>query len=93
MGRAVALDLRVVLELGSNEAIKEAVARGVGVAVLSTFAVHTNLDTDRFRAVEVEGVGRAREMFAVTDRRRVLPIPARLFVDLLGAEPAPALTS
>ena len=83
----------MVLELGSNEAIKEAVTRGVGVAVLSTFAVRTNLDADRLRAVEVEGVGRAREMFVVTDRRRVLPVPARLFVNLLDAGPAPALTS
>ena len=91
-GRSLS-DLRVVLELGSNEAIKEAVTRGVGVAVLSTFAVRTNLDADRLRAVEVEGVGRAREMFVVTDRRRVLPVPARLFVNLLDAGPAPALTS
>ena len=29
-------ELRVALELGSNEAIKEAVLRGIGVAVLST---------------------------------------------------------
>src|SRR5262249_18182343 len=37
-GRSLA-DLRVALELGSNEAIKEAVLRGMGVAVLSTCAV------------------------------------------------------
>ena len=88
-GRSLS-DLRVVLELGNNEAIKEAVARGVGVAVLSTFATH-GLDASRLRAVEVEGVGCDREMFVVTDRRRVLPIPARLFVNLLDA--GPALTS
>ena len=88
-GRSLS-DLRVVLELGNNEAIKEAVARGVGVAVPSTFAAH-GLDASRLRAVEVEGVGCDREMFVVTDRRRVLPIPARLFVNLLDA--GPALTS
>lgn len=91
-GRSLA-DLRVVLELGSNEAIKEAVARGVGVAVLSACAVRTDLDAGRFRVVEVEGVGRAREMFVVTDRRRVLPAPARLFVNLLESGSVPDLTS
>ena len=83
----------MVLELGSNEAIKEAVARGVGVAVLSACAVRTDLDAGRFCVVEVEGVGRAREMFVVTDRRRVLPAPARLFVNLLEAGSVPDLTS
>ncbi len=84
-------DLRVVLELGSNEAIKEAVARGVGVAVLSACVVRTDLDADRFCVVEVEGVGCAREMFMVTDRRRVLPAPARLFVNLLETGLVPDL--
>ena len=32
-------DLQIALELGSNEAIKEAVLRGLGVAILSSYAV------------------------------------------------------
>ena len=36
-------ELRVALELGSNEAIKEAVLRGIGVAILSTYAVQKEL--------------------------------------------------
>lgn len=86
-------DLHVVLDLGSNEAIKEAVLRGVGVAVLSALAVRKEVATGRLLALEVQGVGCDREMFLVTDRRRVLPIPARLFVSLLEAGPVPALTS
>ena len=38
------VNLRVALELGSNEAIKEAVLRGVGIAILST---NQGLLTDR----------------------------------------------
>src|SRR5262249_37836624 len=45
-------DLRVALELGSNEANKEAVLRGVGVAILSTFAVQKELKSGRLHAVE-----------------------------------------
>ncbi len=89
-GRSLA-DLRVVLELGSNEAIKEAVARGVGVAVLSACAVHPELDAGRLRVVDVEGVGCAREMFVVTDRRRVLSRVARSFLSLLDAADKPRL--
>jgi DNA-binding transcriptional LysR family regulator len=79
-----AADLRVVLELGSNEAIKEAVRRGMGLAVLSARAVEKAAKRGGpLRALEVEGLPLQREMFVVWDRRRVLPIPARLFLDLL----------
>jgi DNA-binding transcriptional LysR family regulator len=76
-------DLRVVLELGSNESIKEAVLQGLGLAVLSTHAVENEVRAGRLHALTIRGLPLLREMFAVWDRRRVLPIPARLFLDLL----------
>lgn len=85
-GRSLS-DLRVVLELGSNEAIKEAVLRGVGAAVLSTLAVQKDVAAGRLLALEVEGLACDRELFVVTDRRRALPPPARLFVTHLGVIP------
>ncbi len=80
-------DLRVALELGSNEAIKEAVQRGLGIAFLSELAVGQERDADKFHALQVAGLPLTRQMYAVWDRRRILPIPARLFLDLLP-EPA-----
>jgi LysR family transcriptional regulator, low CO2-responsive transcriptional regulator len=91
-GRSLA-DLRVALELGSNEAIQGAVLRGVGVAVLSALAVRKEVAAGRLVALTIDGLCCAREMFVVTDRRRVLPAPARLFVNLLDAGLAPDLTS
>jgi DNA-binding transcriptional LysR family regulator len=82
-GRSVA-DLNVVLELGSNEAIKEAVRRGVGLAVLSGRAVEGETRPGgALHALRVTGLRLERQMFAVWDKRRALPIPARLFLDLL----------
>jgi DNA-binding transcriptional LysR family regulator len=77
-------DLRIALELGSNEAIKEAVRRSVGLAILSTHTIQREIEAGAFHALEVAGLALEREMFVVWDRRRVLPIPARLFLDLLG---------
>jgi DNA-binding transcriptional LysR family regulator len=91
-GRSLA-DLPVALELGSNEAIQEAVLRGVGVAILSTLAVRKEVAAGRLVALEIDGLCCEREMFVVTDRRRVLPTPARLFVNLLEADPVPDFTS
>jgi DNA-binding transcriptional LysR family regulator len=76
-------DLRVVLEMGSNEAIKEAVLRGLGLGVLSTFAVAREVQSGLLLTLAVEGLALERRLFVVRDRRRVLPIPARLFLDLL----------
>jgi DNA-binding transcriptional LysR family regulator len=88
-GRSLA-DLRVALELGSNEAIKEAVLRGAGVAVLSSFAVQKELQSGRLHALRVRDLHCDRDMFVVLDRRRVLPLPARLFLTFLETHPVPA---
>ena len=84
-------DLRVALELGSNEAIKRAVLRGVGVAVLSVYAVQEELRAGRLIALKVGGLHCDREMYVVRDLRRVLPPPARIFLAFLETHPVPPL--
>jgi LysR family transcriptional regulator, low CO2-responsive transcriptional regulator len=81
-------DLRVVLELGSNEAIKEAVRRGVGAAILSTCAVEKELRTGQLRALAVTDLSCDRDLYIVRDKRRVLPLPARLFLLFLETHPS-----
>jgi DNA-binding transcriptional LysR family regulator len=85
-------DMRVALELGSNEAIKEAVVRGVGVAILSTYAVQKELRAGQLHALAVSDLHCDRDMYVVLDRRRVLPFPARLFLLFLETHPASADT-
>jgi DNA-binding transcriptional LysR family regulator len=63
------------------------------VAVLSALAARKEVAAGRLVAREVEGLRCDREMFLVTDRRRALPAPARLFVNFLDANPVPDLTS
>jgi DNA-binding transcriptional LysR family regulator len=83
-------DLQVALELGSNEAIKEAVLRGVGVAILSTHAVQKEIRTGHLHALAVSDLHCDRDMYIVQDRRRVLPLPARLFLLFLETHPIAA---
>ncbi len=89
-GRSVT-ELRVALELGSKEAIKEAVLRGVGVAVLSTLAVQKEIKAGTLHVLEVEDIRCDREMFVVQDRRRVQSLTARLFLNFLDTNPLPEL--
>lgn len=82
-------DFRVALELGSNEAIKKAVERGAGVAALSVLAVQKELDAGLFYALTVKDIHCDRDMFVVLDRRRVPPLPTRLFLTFLETHPLP----
>jgi len=85
-GRSLA-DFRVALELGSNEAIKEAVVRGLGVAVLSSRAVEKEAAAGQLVARPIADLGADRELFLVQDRRRVLTLPARVFLNFLETSP------
>ena len=80
-------DLRIALELGSNEAIKKAVLRGVGVAVLSAYVVQKELRSQSLFALQVADLRCDQDMFVVQDKRRVLPPPARLFLTFLENHP------
>lgn len=76
-------EVRVILELGSNEAIKEAVLQGLGIAFLSRHAVKQEVENGQLHSLGVTGLSLIRDIYAVWDRERALPIPARLFLDLV----------
>jgi DNA-binding transcriptional LysR family regulator len=75
--------LNVVLELGSGEAVREAVLEGAGIAVLSRRAVQADVRAGRLKPVRVDQLSLRRELYIVRDRRRVLSAPARRFLAFL----------
>jgi LysR family transcriptional regulator, low CO2-responsive transcriptional regulator len=77
----------VSLEVGSNQAIKEAVIEGAGVAVLSSYAVIKEIKSRQLRSLEITGLQCDREMFVVIDERRVPPLAARMFLTFLESHP------
>jgi len=81
-------DFQIALELGSNEAIKEAVLQGMGVSALSTHAVQKEIKAKQLHAVKVTELTPERKLFIVTDRRRVLPTPARILLRFLEGCPS-----
>ena len=67
------------LELGSNEAIKQAVAGGLGVAVLSRHALHERLEDDDVAVLDVEGFPIASQWHLVYPKGKQLSPIARVF--------------
>lgn len=62
------LEVRPAMSLGSTEAIKRAVAAGVGVAIVSRLALGLELETRRLAIVPLRGLSIRRPLYVL--RRR-----------------------
>jgi DNA-binding transcriptional LysR family regulator len=82
------------LELGSNEAIKQAILAGLGISALSRHALALN-QPGQFAVLDVEGFPILRHWYAVYPAGRQLSVVARAFLDyLLGrSDAAPAVAA
>lgn len=72
---------RVAMALGSNEAIKHAVAGGLGVAVLSRHALGDDPERDNLCVLDVEGFPLRGEFSFVMREGRKLSPAARAFLE------------
>lgn len=62
-------DLKVVMELGSTEAILTAVEAGLGISVVSRWAADKALALGQVREVRVVGLNLKRDLFVVTHKQ------------------------
>jgi DNA-binding transcriptional LysR family regulator len=78
------LQPNVRMELGANEAIKQAILAGLGISVLSrhSLALHA---ADQFAILDVDGFPIHRQWYAVYPVGRQLSAVARTFLDFLLA--------
>ena len=74
----------VRMELGSNEAIKHAVAAGLGVAVISTACLDVDPMIDRLAILDVDGFPVADRWYVVHHANRRLSVVAATFMAFLG---------
>ena len=73
------VEINFVMEMTSNEAIKQAVQAGLGLGIASRHTLELELDTDRLVIVSVEGFPILRQWYLVQrSGRRLSPI-AQLF--------------
>lgn len=77
--RAHGVDPAPTMQMASNGALKRAVARGLGVTVLSSHAVRLELELGRLHALRVEGFPVTRMWHVVWSRDRLLSPAAQAF--------------
>jgi LysR family transcriptional regulator, low CO2-responsive transcriptional regulator len=78
--------LKVRMELGSNEAIKQAVAGGLGLSLLSLHALKSELARKELVLLDVEELPIRRSWYIVCRKGKELSIVARTFFDYLKEE-------
>ena len=75
--------LKVRLSLASNEAIRELVASGMGLSVLSRHALGEHLERDGLAILDVAGFPLTQPWSVVHLRSKLLSLPAEAFLDQL----------
>ncbi len=71
------------MELGSNEAIKQAVIGGLGISVLSRDTLELDTPSKKFVVLDVQGFPIKRHWYFVYPTGKKLSIIARTFIDHL----------
>src|SRR5688500_15492917 len=79
------LTVRPVMSLGSTEAIKHAVAAGIGVAIISRLAAAPDLATRRLVQLEVKNLPLRRPLYRLNLRGRRQSAAAGAFLELVAA--------
>lgn len=80
------LKLKVRMELGSNEAIKQAVAGGLGIAVLSAHTLALERSIDELSMLDIEGFPIRRHWYLAYPKDKQLSVVAQAFLEFLHAE-------
>ena len=90
-GRGISLDvLRIAGYFSSTDAVKQAVKAGLGISILSRFAVQEELKHRTLREVKVADLEMKRKFFILTHKKRSLPLLYSVFLEHLKTSSAAA---
>ena len=77
---------QIVMELGSTEAIVSAVEAGLGISLVTSWAVEKSVQLGRLAVVALEGVNLKRDLYLVRRQRDLSPA-AEAFVNFAADHP------
>ncbi len=77
------IPLQVSMQVGNNSAIKQGVAAGLGIALISRVAIDMELETDRLVILDVEGFPIVRQWRIVHVKDKYLSATAKAFKSFL----------
>jgi DNA-binding transcriptional LysR family regulator len=72
--------------LGSVEAVKKNVIRGMGISIISSLSVKDELSTGSLKEIELKGIELERMIYLLYRKNKILSPAAKAFIDLLLIE-------
>jgi DNA-binding transcriptional LysR family regulator len=81
------IEVTRAMALGSNDAVKEAVAAGLGIGLISRHAIHSELRAGELRVLGVREWRGGRQLSIIYGRERRLHDLAQAFLDFVRADP------
>jgi DNA-binding transcriptional LysR family regulator len=79
--------LKVVARLGTSTAVKEGIKAGLGISILSSIALETELKAGVLKALRVKGIPMCRHFYLIRDKRRTASPIGRSLSNFLIAGP------
>lgn len=76
-------DLNIVAEVGSTEAVRQAIKAGIGIGILSQCAVQDDMVAGSLRGLRVKGLDLWREFYVVVLKGRTISPISEAFLDAL----------
>jgi DNA-binding transcriptional LysR family regulator len=75
--------LNAVARLGTSTAVKEGIKAGLGVSILSSRALETELDSAVLKALKIKNFSMRRSFYLIRDKRRIASPLCRALCDFL----------
>lgn len=79
-------NLHIIMELGSTQAIMTAVESGLGVSIVSRWAIEKEVALNRLTAQEIEDLDLSRHLFLTFNKERPLTRVQKEFIDFVTGE-------
>lgn len=76
-------NLDIIAEMGSTEAVKEAVKNGLGISIISRLAATPEIKAGTLKTIEIEGIKLSRSFYLTGHAERTRSPLCRAFVDFV----------
>ncbi len=77
------ISLNVVAHLGTSTAVKEGIKSGLGVSILSSRAMETEIKAGILKALKIRGLSMYRNFYLIRDKRRIASPLCKAMLDFL----------
>lgn len=77
------ISLNIVAHLGTSTAVKEGIKAGLGVSILSSRAMETEIKAGILKTIKIRGLSMYRSFYLIRDKRRIMSPLCQAMLDFL----------